>query len=223
MVDEPELAWEASLLAAMRDDLAARATSEMLDETLLDLLDPLDPAEAINVGKALSQIEKGASAVLTDPTVRQVAQVALPLAGGAIGTAAGGPVGAAAGAKIGTILGGAVAPAPPAQPNAGAKAAGVQALAAANTQNVQLALVAAALGPKGVQMINGIPVAALLAAMSTLFARAAAEVDQRARQIGTAAPAAVPAESVTAWDPPERHIYESLLAAESLDLAAELS
>jgi hypothetical protein len=85
MAYEPDLDWEASLIEAMRDDLPAYATLELLDETLLDLLESLDPAKAINLGKALSQIQTGAAAVLGYPTVRHIAQVAAPIARAAVG------------------------------------------------------------------------------------------------------------------------------------------
>ena len=224
MAYEPDLDWEASLIEAMRDDVAAYATPEFLDETLLDLLESLDPAEAINLGKALSQIQKGAAAVLEDPTVRQIAQVAAPIAGAAIG----GPVGAQIGAVVGSQLG-----PPPAAPSPSPAAPAAQspgkppptalkALAATQMRAPLTGLLAASMGPIGQQSINGIPVASLLATMSSLFAKAAAEADQWARQAPGAATAPT-AEAFGAWDPPDDLVYASLVESESLDIHEALS
>ncbi|WP_405562726.1 hypothetical protein OG418_00360 [Streptomyces phaeochromogenes] len=224
MAYEPDQDWEASLIEAMRDDVAAYATPEFLDETLLDLLESLDPAEAINLGKVLSEIQKGAVAVVEDPTVRQIAQVAAPIAGAAIG----GPVGAQIGAVVGSQLGtppAAPSPspaAPAAQPADKPGATALKALVATQMRAPLTGLLAAAMGPIGQQFINGVPVASVLATLSSLFAKAAAEADQWARQPPGAA-AASAAEAFGPWDPPDDFVYASLVESESLDIQEALS
>ncbi len=77
-----------TLRDSLEDDYGA--TTQQMQEALLDVFDSLSPAESFNLGKALSQIEKGASSAIRDPTIGQLARTALPLAGGAVGTLVGG-------------------------------------------------------------------------------------------------------------------------------------
>lgn len=98
-----------------RDALSDRYSDiggEELADTMSSVFASLTPAESFNVAKALAQVGKGATQVFEDPTVRQIAVAALPVAGGAIGTGIGGPVGTAVGASLGTAAGKAMTPAP---------------------------------------------------------------------------------------------------------------
>src|SRR5688572_2580621 len=62
---------EDSLRAALGEGYAAIGADELAD-TMDDLLESLTPAESLNLGKALSQIGKGAAQAFEDPTVRQI-------------------------------------------------------------------------------------------------------------------------------------------------------
>jgi hypothetical protein len=272
----PDAGWESPLVDAMREDLAESATEDLVDETLLGLLDPLTAAESFDLGKALGSIAKGASGALSDPTVRQIAQVALPVAGGALGTAVGGPVGTALGSKLGGIaaanLPGAPRPAAPApgpapapvpaprmpaaQPAAqmlaqlapvaqpgvqkaqaptaqmtpapGEAPAALKALALTHNNAVLNGLLAAALGAGGRQVVAGVPIAALLSTLSSIFGQAAAEADQVARSSGSGSGIGAgtgsgtgflgDSEELDAWTPPDDAVYASVVAAEALDL-----
>jgi hypothetical protein len=283
----PDAGWESPLVDAMREDLAESATEDLVDETLLGLLDPLTAAESFDLGKALGSIAKGASGALSDPTVRQIAQVALPVAGGALGTAVGGPVGTALGSKLGGVaaanLPGAPKPAaapaatprmpavqaaaqpvaqPPAQripqpapvaqpvaqpaaqkaqtapaaqmapaqlaPVPAEAPAALKALALTHNNTVLNGLLAAALGAGGRQVVAGVPIAALLSTLSSIFGQAAAEADQVARSSGSGSGIGAgtgsgtgflgDSEELDAWTPPDDAVYASVVAAEALDL-----
>jgi hypothetical protein len=206
---EPDLDWEWSLIGAMREDLAEAATPDMVDEMMVDLLDSLTLTEAFDFGKALAQIQKGASAALADPTVRQITQVALPAAGGMVG----GPLGATLAARA--VASG---PGPPtkAPTTKQGPSAATKGLVAVTQPSVLTQLLAAAMGERGRQTVNGVPNAALLSTLSSLFGQAAAEADELAR--GSTGPAYVGAgESFDDWTPRyhDDAVYESLLAAES--------
>ncbi len=84
-----------------------------LDDLMADMFDSLTPAESFNIGKALGTIGSGAAQALNDPTVRQIAATAAPVALGAAGTALGGPVSAPSPARrLGQAVGKALAPKP---------------------------------------------------------------------------------------------------------------
>jgi hypothetical protein len=179
-----------ALRSALHVDYAG-APPEQLDDALDSMFESLSPAEAFNLGKALRQIERGASAVLSDPTVGQIARTALPLAGGAVGTLIGGPAGTAIGRSLGgaaakalpTGRGGSGVPAPnpgatvarPA-PTVGSPAA-TQGLILTQQPQVLQSLVAAALGERGRTEINGVPIGAVLNMLSSVFGQAAADAD----------------------------------------------
>ena len=92
---------------------------EDLDDLMADMFGSLTPAESFNIGKALGSIGSGAVQVLSDPTVRQIAATAAPIALGAAGTAVAGPgVGTAVGASLGQVAGQALAPKPAPAPKA---------------------------------------------------------------------------------------------------------
>jgi hypothetical protein len=176
------------------------ALPEELDEALLNIFDTLTPAESFNVGKALSQIEKGATRALADPTVGQIATTALPIAGGAAGTYFGGPAGTAVGASLGsaaakalptsgkaspaavkTVGSTAAAPGqpPPAKPPvARGSDAATKALVLTQDPTALLSLVALALGEHGRKSFNGVSVGAVMNLLSTVFGQAAADADE---------------------------------------------
>jgi hypothetical protein len=103
--EEPDLFEEAAdMQDALRGALLeefADVTPEQMDEALFNMLESLTPAESFNVGKALSQVGKGFTGALSDPTIGRIAQTALPIAGGAAGTLIGGPAGTAIGSGLG--------------------------------------------------------------------------------------------------------------------------
>lgn len=179
---------DVDLAEVLRDSLAdeyADASPEELDDALEYIFESMSPAEAFNFGKALSQIERGASQILTDPAVAQVAKTTLPIAGGAVGTLVGGPV---AGTAIGTSLGSAAAKALPAgrpkappRPGTASIAAGspaaAQGLVLTQQPQVLQSLLSLALGQHGRQSVNGVPVGAVMNLLSSVFGQAAADAD----------------------------------------------
>jgi hypothetical protein len=176
------------------------ALPEELDEALLNIFDTLTPAESFNIGKALSQIEKGAAQALADPTVSQIATTALPIAGATAGTYFGGPgAGTAVGASLGSAaakalptsgkagpasvktVGSTAAPGqpPPAKPPvARGSDAATKALVLTQDPTALLSLVALALGEHGRKSVNGVPVGAVMNLLSTVFGQAAADADE---------------------------------------------
>jgi len=108
-----------ALRSAMREEYADASDEEMGD-ALMNLLDSMSPAEAINFASALNQIGKSASQLASDPTFAAVAGTALPVLGGAAGTLVGGPAGTAAGTTLGRLAASAL-PAPVAPPAAAAR------------------------------------------------------------------------------------------------------
>ena len=101
---DQDLAWGDSLRAALSPELAEIASADEVEALIADMMESLTPAEAFNLGKALTGIQKGAASVLSDPMVGKIAQTALPLAGGAVGALGAGPVGSALGADLGRSL-----------------------------------------------------------------------------------------------------------------------
>jgi hypothetical protein len=158
---------------------------------LFNVIDALTPAESLSFTKALRQIQAGAGQVLGDPTVKQLAVAALPLAGGAVGTLAG-PAGTAVGSALGGAAAKALAGGGGARPAAGAAGPGpaaaaglpaaVKGLVAMNDPAVVKATLAAALGQQGRTSVNGVPVAAVMNMLSTIFGQAAAEADEQMHQ-----------------------------------------
>ena len=177
---------------ALREALSeeyADSTPEDMEAALFNVMDALTPAESFSFAKALRQIEAGAGQALRDPTFKQIAGTALPLAGGAFGTL-GGPLGTAAGSALGgaaakALAGGGTTPstatgAPGPKPPAAAAAlpAAAKGLVAMNDPAVQTATLAAALGQQGRASVNGVPVGAVMNMLSTIFGQAAAEADE---------------------------------------------
>jgi len=218
-----------ALRASLAEDYAYASPEEM-DEALLNVFDSMTAAEAFNVGKALSQIEKGAAQALAHPAVGQLARTSLPIAGGALGTAVGGPVGTA----VGQRLGGAVAKAVPTratvarpQPAKGSVADGSDAarklLVLSQDPSVLKSLVALALGSEGRKSIGGVPVGAFTNLLSTLAGQAAADADELLG--GREMPAYLrDAEDYQGVDPAvpadrARALYAALLDAENESLA----
>lgn len=211
----------------------ADASDEDVEQALTDMLATMGPAEAFNFSSAISQIGRGAGALLSDPTVGSIARAALPVAGGALGTAVGGPLGAAVGSRLGGMAAGAIptgtpsAPAPrpmtpttvpvvPAPAAAGSDAA-KKALVLSRQPEVVQSMLAAALGQYGVQQVAGLPVAQVLATLSRLLGQAAADADEVAYLSGWAGDTEGDTESDTDTDTDD--LYEALLDAGDLELA----
>jgi len=183
-----DLEDDADFEDAVDDELVA------LTDAMSGVLDAVTPAEAFNIGKAFSQLGKGASQVVQDPTVRQIAATAAPLAGGAVGTAFGGPVGTAVGSSLGAAAGKALAPspapAPPAAPPAPAAAvtpmkppatgstAATKALVSTQLPDVLKALCALAAGAGPATAPSGVPTGALMSMVAKQFEQAAADADE---------------------------------------------
>ena len=189
------------------DDDGDDVDEDLYDENVESLFESLTPAESFNVAKALGQIGKGAAQVFDDPTTRQIAGTALPIAGGALGTAIGGPIGTAVGTGVGSSLGKAIAPppapvkpppvpttttapattltpaltpkpAPTAVPPATAgSAAATKALVCSQQPDVLKALLALSVGDQGAAAVNGVPVGAVMNMLSSLYARAAEDAE----------------------------------------------
>src|SRR5262245_60812694 len=92
--------WRDALRSALHENYA-QAPSDEVEDTLFNILETLEPAEAFNFTKALSQIGRGASKALQNPVAAQIANAGLPVVGGALGGVLGGPVGAAVGSSLG--------------------------------------------------------------------------------------------------------------------------
>jgi hypothetical protein len=98
----------ADALRSSISDEYATASNEQMGDALMEMLDSMSPAEALNFGSALSRIGKSAGQLVADPAFRQVASAALPIAGGLIG----GPMGAGLGSLAAGALAGPAAPPP---------------------------------------------------------------------------------------------------------------
>src|SRR5829696_146442 len=97
---DQDLGWGDSLRAALSEELAETASADEVDALIGDLMESLTPAEAFNLGKAMTGAQQGAAAVLSNRTVGQIAQTALPLAG----TLMAGPGGTMLGAGLARSL-----------------------------------------------------------------------------------------------------------------------
>jgi hypothetical protein len=177
------------------------------DQSWAEAYDEEDAAESFSLGRALRELERGAGQVLSNPAVAQLASTVLPTGAGALGTLIGGPVGAAVGQRLGTYAAGALAPGPkpagasvgvvpPALssptiptgassaplPVGGATLASVapgltsQQQAALGTLLAQVAAAAQPVPPTGGATASG-SVSSLLAGLSQVFGRAAAEAE----------------------------------------------
>lgn len=204
-LDEAEaLAAEetAELAEALREVLHEdyrEATPEEMQGALLNILGTMTPAEGINFGKILRQIRRAGKKVLDDPTVGQIAQVVLPVAGATVGTLVSGPTGTAIGGKLGQAAGqafskgsqpssaAATAPASPSSPQGGSVAA-AQLLQLTQNPDVLKSLSSLALGSLGnvnVKLGNGgpsVPVGGVMNLIGTLAGKAAADADELLRE-----------------------------------------
>lgn len=99
----------ASMHTALRwtlHDECGDADDVELSAALNGMFESMSAAESLNFGSALSQIGRGLTSALSDPTVSAITHVALPIVGGAVGTVIGGPIGTALGSQLGTIAAG---------------------------------------------------------------------------------------------------------------------
>lgn len=212
------------LLAEVMCEEYAGADSVELDDALDGMLESLSPAEAFSVTKALGQIGRGAAAVTSDPAFARIAGSVLPVAGGALGTVAGGPAGTALGARLGAAAASslpkpkathrhAAAGVPVGSASAGSAAA-AQGLVLTQHPDVLKGLLALAVGEHGRRTVDGVPVAALMSMLSSVFGAAAADADELAYAHGDA-------EDVThgAWDGDDASLYAALVDADNAELA----
>lgn len=183
------------LREVMREDYAD-ADDEAYDDALDAVLDSMSTAEAFSFQKALRQIQSGAGRVLANPLVAQIARDALPTGAGALGTLIGGPAGTVLGSRLGTLAAGALAspgrpptgpgqPPPaagtaPVSPVAGGSAAAAQAAMVTQLPDVVKAMLAVAMGEHGARQVGGMPVAAVMNMLSSVFGQAAADADELA-------------------------------------------
>ncbi|TDC52904.1 hypothetical protein E1212_07100 [Jiangella ureilytica] len=173
-----------ALAEVLSDDYAA-ATPADLDLAVADVLDELSPAEAFGFGKALRQLGGGAGKLVSDPAFAQIAGRVLPVAGAAAGTAIGGPLGTAVGTQLGSVAARSLpqprttpAAAPPAPSAGGGSVAATQAAVLTQHPTVAKGLLAMAMGEHGKKTVDGVPVAALMSMLSSVFGRAAADADE---------------------------------------------
>ena len=210
-------------LEALADDDLGIGDAELAD-AMTNVFSALTPAESFNIAKALGQVGKGAAQVFEDPTVRQIAATAAPIAGGAAGTALGGPgVGTAVGASLGAAAGKALAPKPAgAAPPAAAQgsSAATKALVLSQQPDVLKALLALALGGQGRREVNGIPVGAVMNMLSAMYARAAEDADELADMSDGAPTYLIDAEGALRADPAAPRacadaLYAALIGSEN--------
>jgi hypothetical protein len=166
-LDEPELGY---VLQDALDGYDA-GDAEDLDEALEAVLDEMSPAEAFNFGKALRTIQSATG------------KAALPAGAAALGTVIGGPAGTALGSRLGTAAAKALPGRPKTPPVtippvAGGSAAAAQGLVLTQQPDVLQALLALALGEHGRKSVNGVPVAAVMNMLSSVFGQAAADADE---------------------------------------------
>jgi hypothetical protein len=225
------------LREALREDYAD-APAEEIEDALANVFELMTPAESFNFAKALRQVEKGASQVLADPAVGQIATTALPLAGAAVGTAYGGPAGTAVGSGLGRAAAKALSgakptpatrpgqtpmPVTPTAPVAAGSPAAVKGLILTQQPEVLTSLLALALGEQGRRAVDGVPVGAVMNLLSTVFGQAAADADELMYS-GEVSPSYLPeGDSAYQADPaaPANRadaLYTALLDAESEDL-----
>lgn len=228
------------VLAEVVSDGYADADAEDFDAALAEMMESLSPAEAVGLTRALRQIGRTVGRIASDPAVAQVAATVLPAAGGALGTAIGGPVGTAVGANLGAVAARALpaprtgrarpaAPAPSAatrpsappqaqprpQPRAAAgSSAAVQGMVLSQHPDVLKSLLALALGWHGRRSVNGVPVAALLSMLSTVFGRAAADADELMYLDGDA-----DAERMDGWYGDDDALYTAIIDADNAEFA----
>lgn len=228
--------WYGEVLAEVLCDEYADADLEALDEAVAEMLDALTPAEAFGLTKALHQIASGAGRVVSDPAFSRIAAGVLPVAGGALGTVVGGPLGTALGTQLGTAAVKALPPPRPspgvprsptpaahqaaaAPPAAAGSSAAAQGLVLTQHPDVLKGLLALAVGEHGRKTVNGVPVAALLNMVSSVFGKAAAEADELmyvdthgdAEDLGAAS-----------WIGDEQSLYTALVDADNAELAEEV-
>lgn len=219
--DEPEGSYSEVLVEVLADDYAG-ADAEALDDALANVMESLSPAEAFGLSKALAQIGRSAGRIASDPAFAQVAATALPVAGGALGTVIGGPVGTA----LGTQLGAAAAKSLPRPPRAagapampmvaGGSPAAARGLVLTQHPDVLRGLLALAMGDRGKKTVNGVPVAALMSMLSTVFGQAAADADELT-YLG--APSDAEEIAASAWIGDDDSLYTALVDADNAELA----
>lgn len=219
------------------------ATPEEMQEALFNILGTMTPAEGLNFGKILGQIRRAGKKVLDDPTVGQIAQVVLPVAGATVGTLAGGPAGTAIGGKLGQAAGqafskgsqpssaAATAPVSPSSPQGGSAAA-EQLLQLTQNPDVLKSLSSLALGSLGnmnVKLGNGgpsVPVGGVMNLIGTLAGKAAVDADELLRESEHSSSYLLDEEGQFLGDPsvPEdraQALYNALSDAENHRLEAE--
>jgi hypothetical protein len=90
----------------------ADASDADFDDAAEAVLSEMSPAEAFGFENVLRQIQRGAGQALSSPLAAQIAQTALPIGAGGLGTVIGGPLGTAIGSQLGTFAANALVPQP---------------------------------------------------------------------------------------------------------------
>ena len=218
----------ADVLAEALSDDYAHASPEEFEDALTGVLESLSPAEAFGVAKALGQISRNAGRIASDPAFTRVAAGVLPVAGGTLGTLVGGPAGTVVGGNLGTVAARSLPKARPAalprtdasKPTiAGGSAAAARGLVLTQHPDVLKGLLALAMGEHGRKSVNGVPVAALLGMLSSVFGKAAADADELMYL-----DAYVGAEDADArrWADGYESLYTALADADNAELAEEV-
>jgi hypothetical protein len=209
-------------------DSYAYADPEEFEEAWASVLESLSPAEAFGVTKALGQISRSASKIVSDPAFAQVAAGVLPAAGGTLGTIVGGPAGTAIGANLGKVAARSLPkarPSPPPRtdgtkpPAAGGSSAAAQGLVLTQHPDVLKGLLALAMGEYGRKSVNGVPVAALMGMLSSVFGKAAADADELMYLDADGDAEGVPGGS---WGGDNESLYTALVDADNAELAEEV-
>jgi hypothetical protein len=241
---EPDWIDEADLADVLReslDDSYADADPEEMDEALANVLESMSPAEAFNFTKALSQIQRGAGQVVSDPAFGQIAGNVLPVAGGALGTVIGGPAGTSIGSSLGTAAAKAIPgrgprtvpttpgpraamstfPAVGTPPVAGGSAAAAQGIVLTQQPEVLKALLALAMGQHGQKTVSGVPVASIMNMLSSVFGQAATDADELMYLDQEAAEGLHDGDTsiLEAESHDDRSIYTTLVDADNAELA----
>jgi hypothetical protein len=216
----------AEVLQDVLSDDYSDADADAIDDALGEIMESLSAAEAFNFAKAFRQIQKSAKKIGADKVLGQVAGVALPIAGGAVGTLLGGPVGTALGSGLGNAAAGALTgrrPTRPAVPGiAGGSAAAAQGLVLTQQPDVLKGLLALSMGQHGQKAVNGVPVAKIMNMLSTVFGQAAADADELMYLGENRDPTDSDESTYSAhtdqW-PLGRELYTTLLDADNAELA----
>lgn len=220
-MSDPDDDLFAEVLLDALNEAYGDADDKELDEAVTEMLESVSPAEAYGLAKAITQIGRGAGTITSDPTFGRIAATVLPAAFGTVGASVGGPVGAAAAGRLGAVAarslprrrrpGSSGSPVPRA---AGGSQAAARALVLSQHPDALRGLLALALGAHGRRTVSGVPVAALMSMLSTVFGRAAADADE----LNYLAPDEAEESSDISWIGDDDDLYAALLDADNAEV-----